>query len=189
MRFSDGVTWKARKPPRQQEEGEAGDKRRGKRSWAPCHRQMALRIGKTEEGRGENGQGNLAALTGFEEVFEDPKGVPRGDGTQHRIILKEGARPYQKTPYRMSIEQRAAMEEELGKFRGKGWIRPSTSEWATVALVVPKKDGKMLVCIDYRDLNAISAKDAYPLPRIDELLNRLAHGRWFTKMDLQSGFH
>ena len=89
----------------------------------------------------------------------------------------------------MSIEQRAAMEEELGKFKEKGWIRPSTSEWATVALVVPKKDRKMRVCIDYHDLNAISAKDAYPLPRIDELLNRLAHGRWFTKMDLQSGFH
>ena len=82
-----------------------------------------------------------------------------------------------------------AMEEELGKFKERGWIRPSSSEWATVALVVPKKDGKMRVGIDYRDLNAISAKDAYPLPRIDELLNRLANARWFTKMDLQSGFH
>ena len=189
MRFSDGVTWKARRPPGQQGEEETGGKRRGKHLWAPCHRQTALRIGKTLTGRGEDGQDDPAAWAGFEEVFEDPKGVPTGDGTQHRIALREGARPYQKTPYRMSVQQRVAMEEELGKFRSKGWIRPSTSEWATVALVVPKKDGKMRVCIDYRDLNAISAKDAYPLPRIDELLNRLAHGRWFTKMDLQSGFH
>ena len=81
------------------------------------------------------------------------------------------------------------MKSELEEFLEKGWIRPSTSEWATVALVVPKKDGKPRVCIDYRDLNAISEMDAYPLPKIDELLNKLAGARYFGKVDLQAGYH
>ena len=122
-------------------------------------------------------------------MFQPPQGVPIGTGVTHRITLREGALPYQKVPYRMSVEQREALGVELRQLKEKGWIRPSLSEWATVALVVPKKDGKMRVCIDYRDLNAISARDAYPLPKIDELLNRLAKASWFSKMDLQSGFH
>ena len=56
----------------------------------------------------------------LKEVFEEPTGVPDGNGTQHRIILRDDARPYQKVPYRMSVEQRTAMEEELGKFKERG---------------------------------------------------------------------
>ena len=87
------------------------------------------------------------------------------------------------------MDQRKALEEELGEFMDKGWIRPSTSEWATIPLIVPKKNGKPRVCIDYRDLNAIAELDAYPLPKIDELLNKLAGAQWFTKIDLKSEFH
>ena len=58
-----------------------------------------------------------------------------------------------------------------------------------MAIVVPKKDGSMRVCIDYRDLNAVSLLDAYPLLRIDELLNKLANARWYSKVDLASGYH
>ena len=107
----------------------------------------------------------------------------------HSIRLREGARPYQKAPFRLSVDQKAALEKELQGFIQWGWIGPSKSEWATVALVVPKKDGEMRVCIDYRDLNAISEADAYPLPKIDELFSKLAKARKFTKMDLKSGFH
>ena len=109
--------------------------------------------------------------------------------TQHNIRIKEGAKAYQKAPYRLSPEQKEALHAELGEFKQKGWIQPSQSEWATVALVVPKKDKAWRVCIDYRDLNALSELDAYPLLRIEELFSKLSRARWFTKMDLKSGFH
>ena len=125
----------------------------------------------------------------FDEVFEEPEGVDTSRGVSHKIELQEGARAYRKVPYRMAEEQQKQLTEELTEFLQKGWIKPSKSEWATVALVVPKKDGKARICINYRDFNAISVQDAYPLPKIDELLNKLARARWFTKMDLRSGFH
>ena len=74
----------------------------------------------------------------------------------------------------MAPQQKEALETELRRFVQKKWIRPSNSPWATVALVVPKKDNTWRVCIDYRDLNAVTKMDAYPLPKIDELLNKLA---------------
>ena len=122
-------------------------------------------------------------------MFAEPVVAKLTTKTKHTIRLKEGARPYQKAPYRLAVDQREALEQEIKEFRRKGWVRPLQSEWATVPLVVPKKDGKPRVCIDYRDLNAIVELDAYPLPKIDELLNRLAKARWFTKMDLCSGYH
>ena len=108
---------------------------------------------------------------------------------QHSLKLHPGVEPIRKTPYRMSQVQKMALHEELQKFLQKGWIRPSKSPWATVALVVPKKDQTWRMCIDYRDLNSVTIMDAYPLPKIDELLNRLAKARIFSKVDLHSGFH
>ena len=128
-------------------------------------------------------------LQDMKEVFQEPEGVVKEGRRPHRIRVKEGARAYQKAPYRLSPEQVKVLHEELKGFKNKGWIRPSHSEWATVALVVPKKDDTWRVCIDYRDLNAISEMDAYPLPRIDELFAKLSGARWFTKMDLKAGFH
>ena len=128
-------------------------------------------------------------LQDLSDVFVEPEGVIREDRTSHKIRVKEGAKAYQKAPYRLSPEQTRVLHEELTGFKNKGWIRPSRSEWATVALVVPKKDKTWRVCIDYRDLNAISEMDAYPLPRIEELFAKLSRARWFTKMDLKSGFH
>ena len=125
----------------------------------------------------------------LEEVFEDPGVLDAKGRVTHKIALKEGAKVYQKAPYRMAPNQQETLKEELTEFLRKGWICPSQSEWATVALVVPKKDGKGRVCIDFRDLNAISQLDAYPLPKIDELLHKLAGARWYTKIDLKSGFH
>ena len=119
------------------------------------------------------------------DVFREPIGVLRDGRLEHCIRVREGARSYQKAPYRLSPEQTEVLHKELKKFKDKGWIRPSRSEWATVALVVPKKDLTWRVCIDYRDLNAISEMDAYLLPRIEELFTKLSRAQWFTKMDLK----
>ena len=138
----------------------------------------------------EQGEGVVIPwLQRFPEIFQDPRGIPAAREVVHSIRLKEGARPYRKVPYRLSPSQKQALEAELGEFYEKGWIRPSTSEWATVPFVVPKKEGGWRVVIDYRDLNAITEMDAYPLPRIDELLQRLALSKYFSKVDLKSGFH
>ena len=128
-------------------------------------------------------------LKPFRVVFDEPTKIDREGRVKHKIRLQEGAVLSNRKPYRMSIEQKQALTKELSKFIGREWIRPFYSEWAILALVVPKKDGTMRVCIDYRDLNAVSLLDAYPLPRIDELLNKLANARWYTKVDLASGYH
>ena len=71
----------------------------------------------------------------------------------------------------------------------KGWIQPSTSPWGTAILMVPKKDKTWHMCVDYRDLNALIVADAYPLLRIDDLLHRLGSAKYFSKLDLQSGYY
>ena len=129
-------------------------------------------------------------LEPFKEVFEEPNLLEMKDPpVRHRLRLREDVEPIRKAPYRMAPIQREALEEELKVFLKKGWIRPSYSPWATVALVVPKRDKTWRVCIDYRDLNVVTKMDAYPLPKIDELLNKLAAATMFSKIDLHSGFH
>jgi hypothetical protein len=69
-----------------------------------------------------------------------------------------------------------------------GLIRPSDSPWTSPVVLVKKKNGKLRFCVDYRKLNAITKKDAYPLPRIDEMLNALSGSQWFSTLDLASGY-
>ena len=72
----------------------------------------------------------------------------------------------------------------------KGWVTPSTSPWAAPILFVPKGDGSQLrMCVDFRDLNALTKKDAFPLPRLDLLLHKARRATVFTNLDLASGFH
>ena len=124
----------------------------------------------------------------YQEVFKDSEGVRQGGDVEHRIVLKEGSRCYRRAAYRMAPQEQDVLKRELEEFWARGWIRPSTLEWATVALVVPKKDGTARVCIDYQDLNALTVQDSYPLPKIDELLQRMAKARWYSKVDLKSEF-
>ena len=80
------------------------------------------------------------------------------------------------------------MARQVEDLQARGVIEPSASPWSAPVVLVRKKDGKFRFCIDYRDLNAVTIGDAYPLPRIDESLDALAGSRLFSTLDLVSGY-
>jgi hypothetical protein len=81
------------------------------------------------------------------------------------------------------------LKKQLAHLLEMGFIRPSRSPYGSPMLFVRKKDGSLRMCIDYRLLNKITIKNKYPLPRVDELLSRVAGAKYYTKLDLQSGYH
>ncbi|XP_071916248.1 uncharacterized mitochondrial protein AtMg00860-like [Coffea arabica] len=81
------------------------------------------------------------------------------------------------------------LKEQLQELLDKKFIRPSVSPWGAPVLFVKKKDGTLRLCIDYRELNKITIKNKYPLPRIDDLFDQLKGARVFSKIDLKSGYH
>jgi hypothetical protein len=81
------------------------------------------------------------------------------------------------------------LKKQIDKLLEKGYIRPSTSPWATPVLFVEKKDGTKRMCIDYRALNEVTIKNKYPLPRIEDLFDQLREASVFSKIDLRSGYH
>ena len=97
--------------------------------------------------------------------------------TKHHIRLIEGARPFKSAPYRAGPKTRELEEEEVKRQLEAGVIEPSNSEWAAPVLFAPKKDGKLRFCIDYRKLNAMTVKDSYPLPRMDECIDTLGEAK------------
>ena len=81
------------------------------------------------------------------------------------------------------------VRRQLDDYLDKGFIRPSTSPYGMPILFASKKDGTLCMCVDYRALNKNTKKDAYPIPRIDNLLDRLQKARIFSKIDLSQGYH
>ncbi|GBG72935.1 hypothetical protein CBR_g12657 [Chara braunii] len=104
------------------------------------------------------------------------------------IILEAGAVPPKGCIYRMSEEELEVLRAQLDDFLAKGWIRPSSSPYGAPVLFVRKKNKDLQLCIDYRKLNAQTVKNAGPLPRIDDLLERLGGAKYFSKLDLKSGY-
>ncbi|GJY78996.1 putative reverse transcriptase domain-containing protein [Tanacetum coccineum] len=81
------------------------------------------------------------------------------------------------------------LKEQLQELIDRGFIRPSVSPWGASVLFVKKKDGSMRLCIDYRELNRVTIRNRYPLPRIDDLFDQLQGAKYFSKIDLRSGYH
>jgi hypothetical protein len=128
-------------------------------------------------------------LSRYPVMNEDPVlTYPPERGVTHKIVLKSDKQPRQRG-YRMSELERQALGEQLQDLLARGLIQPSKSPFASPIIFVRKKDGSLRMCVDYRAINEITVKDRYPLPRIDELLDRLRGAKIFSKLDLASGYH
>lgn len=126
----------------------------------------------------------------YADLFEEPRGVPAPAKDDFRIDIDPLAKPPHRQPYRQSIAEKAETEKQIKKLIENGWVTESHSRFAAPILFVKKPNSDALrMCVDYRALNKITSKDRYPLPFIDDLLNRLHGARHFTKLDLASGYH
>ena len=115
-------------------------------------------------------------------------GLPPDGEIEFYIDVVPGTDPISMPPYRMAPAELKELNEQLKELLDKGFIRPSSSPWGAPVLFM-KKDGSLRLCIDYRQLNKVTIKNKYPLPRIDNLFDQLQGARCFFKIDLRSGYH
>ncbi|KAJ9528398.1 hypothetical protein QJQ45_020321 [Haematococcus lacustris] len=126
----------------------------------------------------------------FPTVFQDmPAGLPPDRGVGHTIRLEPGhAPPYQRAR-RYSLKEMDEMRKQVAELLAKKLIEPSSSPYGAPVLFVQKRDGTLRMCIDFRALNKLTVRDRYPLPRIDDLFDRVQGKTVFSSLDLQSGYH
>ncbi|GKD96896.1 putative reverse transcriptase domain-containing protein, partial [Tanacetum coccineum] len=119
----------------------------------------------------------------------DLPGLPPTRQVEFLIDLVPGAAPVARAPYRLAPSEMKELSEQLQELSDKGFIRPSSSPWGAPVLFVKKKDGSFRMCIDYRELNKLTVKNRYPLPRIDDLFDQLQGSSAYSKIDMRSGYH
>jgi len=130
-------------------------------------------------------------LAEYADVFPKdlPAGLPPKRSREFHIELEEGAKPHRSGMSRLSESELAELKSQISGLTQKGFIQPSSSPWGSSVLFAAKKDSGWRLCIDDRALNEATIKNAYPLPRIDEIFDQLRHAKYFTKIDLRSGYH
>ena len=132
-------------------------------------------------------------LDSFADVFESPALTEcvstLGDITPECIPIEPGKAPVNRPPFRLSQKERLEVEAQVQEALEKGWITLSSSSYGAPVLFVPKPDGTLRMCIDYRALNNITVKNKYPMPRIDDLLDNISGAKYFSSIDLASGYH
>ncbi|GJZ65605.1 putative reverse transcriptase domain-containing protein [Tanacetum coccineum] len=135
-------------------------------------------------------QEEIVVVRDFPEVFpDDLSGLPPIREIEFRIELIPGATPVAKSPYRLAPSEMEELSGQLKELQDKGFIRPSSSPWGAPVLFVKKNDGSFRMYIDYKELNKLTVKNRYPLPRIDDLFDQLQGSQFFSKIDLRSGYH
>ncbi|GJS52660.1 putative reverse transcriptase domain-containing protein [Tanacetum coccineum] len=145
---------------------------------------------ETEDRSGEKRLEDVPIVRDFPEVFpEELPGLPPTRQVEFQIDLMPGAAPVARAPYRLAPSEMKELSEQLQELSDKGFIRPSSSPWGAPVLFVKKKDGSFRMCIDYRELNKLTVKNRYPLPRIDDLFDQLQGSSIYSKIDLRSGYH
>ncbi|GKA44234.1 putative reverse transcriptase domain-containing protein [Tanacetum coccineum] len=141
---------------------------------------------KSDEKRLED----ILVVKEFLEVFpEDLAGLPPVRQVEFQIDLILGPAPVARAPYRLAPSEMQELSNQLQELADRGFIQPSTLPWGAPILFVKTKDGSLRMCIDYRELNKLTVKNRYPLPRIDDLFDQLQDSSVYLKIDLRSGYH
>ncbi|UYV63094.1 hypothetical protein LAZ67_2003108, partial [Cordylochernes scorpioides] len=124
-------------------------------------------------------------LIKYADLFSPRLG--RTNLAKHRIDT-EDAKPIKHKPYRVSPKERDIIKDQIDEMLKEGIIRPSSSPWSFPVILVKKRDGKFRFCVDYRKLNEVTVKDVYPIPRIDDVMDTLQGSKYFSAIDLRSGY-
>lgn len=125
----------------------------------------------------------------FQDVFKNDLPGRSPERTIAHVVDTGEATAISRPSYKMSPRELDELKRQLEKLSNLGLIRPSSFPWGASVLFVKKKDGSMRICIDYRAINRVTRQDTHPLPRIDECLERLGGARFFSKVELKSGYH
>lgn len=131
----------------------------------------------------------LSILQDFPAIQEEPSSLPPERNHQHPIPLVPKAQPVRKSPYRLQPRELQHLQSCLSQWLSSGWIRPSSSSWASPVFFVSKKNGELRLVVDYRGLNSQTQPDKFPLPRIDALIDNMSGAKVFTRLDLRNGFY
>ena len=127
-------------------------------------------------------------ISEYQDVFTTRNGdYGRTDRVYHRIDTGD-ARPIRQPPRRLPLAKQNEVNGLVDDMKGRGVIEDSDSPWSSPVVLVRKKDGSLRFCVDYRRLNDVTRKDCFPLPRIDDTLDTLAGAKWFSTLDLKSGY-
>ena len=133
---------------------------------------------------------DVPGIREFPDVFpKDLPTIPPDREIDFQIELALRTEPISKVPYRMAPSELKELKVQMEELVSKGLVRPSTSPWGAPVLFVKKNNGSLRLCIDYRELNKVTIRNQYPLPRIDDLFDQLQRARVFSTIDLRSGYH
>nr|GEY62135.1 putative reverse transcriptase domain-containing protein [Tanacetum cinerariifolium] len=140
-----------------------------------CHVFLAhVTVKETEDKSEKKRFEEVPIIQDFPKVFpEDLPGLPLTRQVEFQIDLIPGIAPVAQVPYRLAPSEMKELSDQLKELSDKGFIRPSSSPWGAPVLFVKKKDGSLRMCIDYQELNKLTVKNRYPLPRIDDLFDQL----------------
>ena len=130
-----------------------------------------------------------AIVTEYKDVFEFPTMAAVREFMPECIPTPQGSTPPNRPPFRLSRSEREEVEKQVKALLEAGRIVPSSSPYGAPVLFVPKPDGTWRMCIDYRELNKLTRKNKYPMPRIDDLMDNLSGAKYFSSLDLTSGYH
>ena len=125
-------------------------------------------------------------LLEFSDVFSDKPGKTTLGA--HHIELLPNTQPIRSAPYRLHPEKRDFLRKELNDLLEQGIIEESESPWASPIVMVPKSDGTLRLCTDFRRVNAVTVPDPFPLPRVEDLLDRVGQAKFLTKLDMTRGY-
>lgn len=133
---------------------------------------------------------DLPAMCEFTRVFpEDISDLPSEREINFTICLAPDTSPISMALYEMFASELSELKKQMEELLENRFVRPSVSPWSVPILLVRKKDGSMRLCVDYRQLNKITIKNKYPLPRIYDLMDQLVSARVFNKIKLRAGYH